>query len=70
MILPMIYILYQVFQYGMKDTYINRFRISEGFKYQFITSLVVNLIIFIIVLTSLEEFFDDDEVQENINRAN
>ena len=62
MILPMIYILYQVFQYGMKDTYINRFRISEGFKYQFITSLVVNLIIFIIVLTSLEEFFDHDEV--------
>ena len=60
MIIPIVYTLYYVVKYNSKDNYINRFKISEGFKYMFIINLVINIILFIVVLTSLDEFFDDE----------
>jgi len=68
-ILPFLYILFWVFKYGQKDCYHCRYKISEGFKYQFIISSIINLILFIIVLTVLEEFFDEDETVNQINQA-
>jgi hypothetical protein len=64
---PLVYILYYVYKFGQKDSYQHRFRISEGFKYQFIISSIINLILFIVVLTALEEFFDEDDTINNIN---
>ena len=68
MLVPQIYTLYYVYKYGVKDNFHHRFKISEGFKYMFITNLLINIILFIVVLTSLDDFFDDPDVQAEINR--
>jgi len=68
MIIPIIYTLFYVVKFNSTDNYLNRYKISEGFKYMFIINLVINIILFIVVLTSLDEFFENEDVVNQINR--
>lgn len=56
MLLPICFTLYYVVQYNFKDCFEVRSKICDGFRYMFITNLVINIILFIVVLTALDRF--------------
>ena len=66
MLAPLSYTLYRIYLWNMADdSYINRYEISEGFKYVFATIIIVNTILLIIVISTLDSFFkeSDEEFQ-------
>lgn len=65
MLLPICFTLYYVVQYNFKDCYAVRCKICDGFKYMFITNLVINIILFIVVLTALDRFMGHVDNNQN-----
>ena len=68
-LIPDCYILYWVYKWCKEDNFYNRFRISEGFKWSFIISIVINVIILIVVVIIIDDLFDNEYFKNEVESA-
>lgn len=50
-----------------QDNFRNRYKISQGFQCVFITEIIVNLVILLVVIFAIDEFWDSEEGDKALN---